>query len=169
MKHRILTRVLTAAAAVLLLFSLVGCGASGGTSAASTAAAVAPQKNFDAPATAEAGLTDTAAQDRKLITNAEVNLETTEFEAAMAQIEQSLIAVTSLATGAGILMLGARPYLRDRATWIASGVLYTGLPGIALIWMRGTGQGLALTLFTLTLWLNIVALYVVRKYREQYE
>ena len=90
MKHRILTRVLTAAAAVLLLFSLVGCGASGGTSAASTAAAVAPQKNFDAPATAEAGLTDTAAQDRKLITNAEVNLETTEFEAAMAQIEQQV-------------------------------------------------------------------------------
>ncbi len=28
---------------------------------------------------------------------------------------------------------------------------------------------LGLTLFTLTLWLNIVALYVVRKYREQYE
>ena len=93
MKQRRLTRVLTTTAAVLLLlFSLVGCGASNST-AASTGAAVAPQQNFDAATTAEAGLTDTAAQDRKLITNAEVNLETTTFEDAMAQIEQQVTAL----------------------------------------------------------------------------
>jgi phosphatidate cytidylyltransferase len=79
---------------------------------------------------------------------------------AMAQIEQSLIAIAALATGAGVLMLGARPYLQARATWIAGGVLYAGLPGIALIWLRGSGQGLALTLFTLTIvWATDIAAY----------
>jgi phosphatidate cytidylyltransferase len=79
---------------------------------------------------------------------------------AMAQIEQSLIAIASLATGAGVLMLGARPYIRDRATWLAAGVLYAGLPGIALIWLRATAQGLALTLFTLTVvWATDICAY----------
>jgi phosphatidate cytidylyltransferase len=79
---------------------------------------------------------------------------------AMAQIEQPLIAIASLGAGAGILMLGARPYLRDRATWVASGVLYAGLPGIALIWMRASGKGLALTLFTLTIvWATDISAY----------
>lgn len=79
---------------------------------------------------------------------------------AMAQIEQSLIGIAALATGAGVLMLGARPYLGSRATWIAGGVLYAGLPGIALIWMRGGGHGLALTLFTLlVVWATDICAY----------
>lgn len=94
MKHRMLTRVFTAAAAILLLFSLAGCGASGSTNtAASTGAEVAPQQNYDAATAAAAGLADTTTQDRKLITNAEVDLETTDFEAAMAQIEQQVTAL----------------------------------------------------------------------------
>lgn len=92
MKHRKLTRVLTLTAATLLLFSLAGCGASNRT-AASTGAEIAPQQSYDAATSAEAGLTDTATQDRKLITNAEVDLETTDFEAAMAQIEQQVTAL----------------------------------------------------------------------------
>ena len=57
----------------------------------------------------------------------------------------------ALATGAAVLGLGARPYLQARARWISIGVLYAGLPAIALIWLRATPQGFALTLLTLAL------------------
>ncbi|MGL4541131.1 MAG: phosphatidate cytidylyltransferase [Polymorphobacter sp.] len=70
---------------------------------------------------------------------------------AMAQVDQPLIAIAALATGSGVLGLGARPYLQGRSTWIAIGLLYTGLPGIALIWLRNHPDGLGLALITLAI------------------
>ena len=63
-------------------------------------------------------------------------------------IGQPLMAIAALATGAGILGLGARPYVQARASWVAIGLLYAGMPAIALIWPRGTRYGLARTLPT---------------------
>lgn len=61
------------------------------------------------------------------------------------------LAVPCLAAAAGVLALAARPYVRQRAFWLAAGLLYCGLPVVALIWMRGLSQGLALTLWTLAI------------------
>ena len=58
-------------------------------------------------------------------------------------------AVPCLAAAAGVLALAARPYIRQRAFWLAAGLLYCGLPVVALIWLRGLSQGLALTVWTL--------------------
>lgn len=61
------------------------------------------------------------------------------------------LAVPCLAAAAGILALAARPYIRQRAFWLAAGLLYCGLPVVALIWMRGLADGLALTVWTLAI------------------
>lgn len=45
-------------------------------------------------------------------------------------------AVLSLGAGAGLLGLFTRGYDRRRAFWMASGILYCGLPAIALLWLR---------------------------------
>lgn len=75
-------------------------------------------------------------------------------------IGQPLMAIAALATGAGILGLGARPYVQARASWVAIGLLYAGMPAIALIWLRGTQYGLALTLLTLvTVWATDIFAY----------
>ncbi len=75
-------------------------------------------------------------------------------------IGQPLMAIAALATGAGILGLGARPYVQARASWVAIGLLYAGMPAIALIWLRGTHYGLALTLLTLvTVWATDIFAY----------
>ncbi|TFU06245.1 CDP-archaeol synthase [Polymorphobacter arshaanensis] len=75
-------------------------------------------------------------------------------------IGQPLMAIAALATGAGVLGLGARPYVQARASWVAIGLLYAGMPAIALIWLRGTQYGLALTLLTLvTVWATDIFAY----------
>lgn len=79
---------------------------------------------------------------------------------ALAQVKQASIAVASLASGAAILGIAARPYLQQRARWISIGVLYVGLPGIALIWLRATPPGFALSLLTLALvWATDILAY----------
>lgn len=64
---------------------------------------------------------------------------------------QAALAVPCLAAAAGVLALAARPYIRQRAFWLAAGLLYCGLPVVALIWMRGLAQGLALTVWALAI------------------
>jgi len=61
------------------------------------------------------------------------------------------MAVIVLAAGAAALGLFARSYDRQRAFWVASGVLYCGLPAIALLWLRALPMGFALALWTLAL------------------
>ena len=60
-------------------------------------------------------------------------------------------AVAGLAATAGMLALIARRDLAQRAFWLAAGLLYCGLPGIALIWMRRSPHGFELTLWTLAI------------------
>ncbi len=61
--------------------------------------------------------------------------------------------VVAVAGGAGLLGLFARRLTPGRGFWLAAGVLYCGLPGIALIWLRGQDSGFALTLWLLlTVW-----------------
>lgn len=78
----------------------------------------------------------------------------------LAILGQPLMAVAVLGAGAGILGVGARPYVQARASWLAIGLLYAGLPAIALIWLRGTPNGLMLTLLTLvTVWATDIFAY----------
>lgn len=78
----------------------------------------------------------------------------------LAILGQPLMAVAVLGAGAGILGVGARPYVQARASWLAIGLLYTGLPAVALIWLRGTQNGLMLTLLTLvTVWATDIFAY----------
>jgi len=80
----------------------------------------------------------------------------------LAMLGQALISITVLAMAAAIIGLGARPYVQSRATWAAIGLLYAGMPGIALIWLRETRYGLALTLLTLvTVWATDIFAYFV--------
>lgn len=59
--------------------------------------------------------------------------------------------VVAVAGGAGLLGLFARRLAPGRGFWLAAGVLYCGLPGIALVWLRGQDKG-----FELTLWLLLI-------------
>ena len=69
-------------------------------------------------------------------------------------------AVMLLAGGAGLLMLFARRLAPGRGVWLAAGTLYCGLPMIALIWLRGTFNGLQLTLWLLVcVWATDIGAY----------
>ncbi len=57
--------------------------------------------------------------------------------------------IIGLGGGAGLAYLFARRYSRQSAFWLASGILYCGLPVIALLWLRGTFNGLQLTIWLL--------------------
>lgn len=72
----------------------------------------------------------------------------------------ALQAVIALGAGAGLLGLFARGIDRKRAFWVASGVLYCGLPGIALLWVRGLSGGLQLTVTVLAIvWATDIAAF----------
>lgn len=67
---------------------------------------------------------------------------------------QSGLAIVVLAAAAGLLLVAARAMERAdkrprHGFWIAAGLLYAGLPAVALIWLRAVPDGLALTLWTL--------------------
>ena len=69
-------------------------------------------------------------------------------------------AVMLLAGGAGLLMLFARRLAPGRGVWLAAGALYCGLPMLALIWLRGTFNGLQLTLWLLVcVWATDIGAY----------
>lgn len=55
------------------------------------------------------------------------------------------------AGGAVLLGVFARNFDRQRAGWIAAGILYCALPGIALIVLRGLPGGFEITLWTLAI------------------
>lgn len=69
-------------------------------------------------------------------------------------------AVVVLAAAAGALGLFARSYDRQRAFWLAAGLLYCGLPGIALLWLRGQPDGVGLTAWVLVVvWATDIAAF----------
>ena len=72
------------------------------------------------------------------------------------------MAVIVLAAGTAGLGLFARNYDRQRAFWLVSGVLYCGLPAIALLWLRALPVGAMLTLWTLAIvWTADIAAFFV--------
>lgn len=69
-------------------------------------------------------------------------------------------AVVVLAAGAGLLALFFRSYDRRRAFWLAAGLLYCGLPLIALIWLRGLPNLEIVTVAVLaTVWATDIGAY----------
>ncbi len=53
-------------------------------------------------------------------------------------------AVIALGASAAILGLFMRGFDRKRAFWVAAGLLYCGLPMVALLWLRGIPHGLGI-------------------------
>jgi phosphatidate cytidylyltransferase len=69
-------------------------------------------------------------------------------------------AVVALAGGAGLLWLFAGRMAKGSGFWVAGGVLYAGLPAVALIWVRGLPQGLVATVFLLVcVWATDIAAF----------
>lgn len=69
-------------------------------------------------------------------------------------------AVVVLAAAAGLLGLFARRFDRGRAFWLTAGVLYCGLPAVALLWLRGQADGVALTAWVLfVVWATDIAAF----------
>ena len=58
-------------------------------------------------------------------------------------------ALVVLAASAGAIGLFVRGFDRKRAFWVAAGLLYCGLPMVALLWLRAVPDGLENTLFVL--------------------
>ncbi|MFZ4689749.1 MAG: phosphatidate cytidylyltransferase [Polymorphobacter sp.] len=73
-------------------------------------------------------------------------------------------AVAALAGGAGLLGLFAARLQKGSGFWTASGLLYCGLPAVALVCVRGLSLGLEATIFLLVcVWAaDIVAFFVGR-------
>ncbi len=69
-------------------------------------------------------------------------------------------ALAGLAGAALMLGLLARVAKLCQARWMTTGLLYAGLPGIALIWLRAQPQGLGFVLWVLTLvWATDILAY----------
>ncbi len=69
-------------------------------------------------------------------------------------------ALIVLAAAAGLLGLFVRGYDRQRAFWIAAGLLYCGLPMIALLWLRPILHGVELVAFILAIvWTTDIAAF----------
>jgi phosphatidate cytidylyltransferase len=58
-------------------------------------------------------------------------------------------ALLALAGGAGLMGLFARSLRKGAGGWTALGLLYCGLPALALLWLRDRPEGLAATVFVL--------------------
>ena len=73
-------------------------------------------------------------------------------------------AVMALAAGAGLLGLFASRLQKGAGFWTAAGLLYTGLPAVSLIWLRGLPLGLEAVIFLLLcVWAaDIVAFFTGR-------
>lgn len=83
------------------------------------------------------------------------------FTGGVAAHQSSVDAVVVLAAAAGLLGLFMRGFDRQRAFWLAAGLLYCGLPMIALIWLRGLPNvGIGLTIAVLAVvWATDIGAY----------
>ena len=79
---------------------------------------------------------------------------------ALASYGSAMQALTCTVAGGLLLGLFARSYDRRRAVWLGAGLIYCGLPAVALIVLRGLPQGLALTVWTLAIvWATDILAY----------
>lgn len=70
------------------------------------------------------------------------------------------LVVAGLAVAAAVLGLVVRLVKACDAKWMAGGLLYAGLPALALVWLRDQPQGLGLVLWVLTLvWATDIVAY----------
>ncbi len=84
-------------------------------------------------------------------------LALTIFAMNVAAVPEVMIA---LGGGAGLAFIFARRLQRRSAFWLASGILYCGLPAVALLWLRGQAHGLTWTLGLLVLvWATDIGAY----------
>ena len=83
------------------------------------------------------------------------------FVGGMAETQSATQALIVLAAAAGLLGLFMRGFDRPRAFWISAGLLYCGLPMIALIWLRDLpNTGFALTIAVLAIvWATDIGAY----------
>ena len=94
MKQQAVLRLAAAAASLFLLFSLAACGGRASNAADSASAQTAPvEESYDATLTGTTTAEGGALSDRKLITTADLSLDVTDFEAAVAEIEQQAAAL----------------------------------------------------------------------------
>lgn len=69
-------------------------------------------------------------------------------------------ALVALAGGAALLGLFVRGLMGSKGSLAAAGVLYCGLPAIALLWVRGLSEGLAATILLLVVvWTTDIAAF----------
>ena len=66
------------------------------------------------------------------------------FVAGVAVSVSAIDAVVALGAMAAMLGLFIRGFVRRRAFWVAAGLLYCGLPMVALLWLRSASSGLFL-------------------------
>lgn len=85
------------------------------------------------------------------------------FTGAVATTYGAADALIVLAASAAAIGLFMRGYDRRRAFWVAAGLLYCGLPMIALLWLRGVPEiGLRLTSAVLAIvWATDVAAFFI--------
>ncbi len=70
--------------------------------------------------------------------------------------------LVALAGGAGLAGLFARKLEPRSAFWVTAGLLYCGLPALALVWLRGTFNGVQLTLWVLAcVWATDIGAYFI--------
>jgi phosphatidate cytidylyltransferase len=70
------------------------------------------------------------------------------FATRVGELASALLGLGAAAVGLGLLV---RLFRVCDARWMAGGLLYAGLPAIALVWLRDQPQGLGLVLWVLTL------------------
>lgn len=85
------------------------------------------------------------------------------FAGAVATTYGAADALIVLAVCAGAIGLFMRGFDRKRAFWVAAGVLYCGLPAVALLWLRGVpGSGAGLTIYAfVVVWATDIGAYFV--------
>ena len=71
-------------------------------------------------------------------------------------------ALIALAASAGVIGLFMRGFDRKRAFWVAAGLLYCGLPMVALLWLRNIHDGLLVVAFLfLVVWATDIGAFFV--------
>jgi len=84
------------------------------------------------------------------------------FVAGVTGYVSALDALIVLAASAGVIGLFMRGFDRKRAFWVSAGLLYCGLPMVALLWLRNIHDGLLFVAFLfLVVWATDIGAFFV--------
>jgi phosphatidate cytidylyltransferase len=87
------------------------------------------------------------------------------FVAGVTVYVSAIDALVVLAASAGVIGLFMRGFDRKRAFWVAAGLLYCGLPMVALLWLRGHENGLGIVAWTFAVvWTTDIAAFFVGRF-----